>query len=648
MTLPGIIDDPAKGDAGSARGYATAFSTRAGSTRERKGDADAALAGITSMTASAADALGARVLLLAQRLGETAGGLDGISAAVSAYATDLEGLKSEAARRLRAAQHAYDQIFVRRAEALSEASEFVTGWALGWDAVLPSWMYVDDPGYLRRWQGAIDDYCTARASYNALADERAAIDRRAVNAIAAVPLIATVTRGGKVGGAGFAAASLAWAGDVNAITAESLAGLGDPDIIRETWNAMDPAARDALIAASALIVGNLNGIPIRDRVTANHKNIRDEIARREAEIARLQARLDAMDTRNRWSAASRKSLSDQIAELRGPIESWRKLLKDNYIWWDEAKVQHVEEEAGARVVVFDPTADAIATYQGPIDPVTGDIPAWVGNVAVSVPGTTTTMTSFADGTGANIYGAAVRAAGPGVAVFQWAGGTFPQLELPGPTDSSFAQDLAPKLKDFVAGIARPTTSTLTVVAHSYGAAVLGLAEKAGLEADRIFYVSPAGMGAGVSGLSDFPNTSDVPHYSMMARGDLVVGLIQGSGPDQMHGQSPLTADGVTRLETGWIQSDQGERVIDLEDYNIRGNGTPRGIDSHSSVYNPRSIAFDNIIGVITGGEVMLYAPDDVYNPRPIIVPGAGPIIQAPVQTDGIDRPDFVPEYAKIE
>ena len=644
MNLPGIIDDPAKGDAGSVRGYATAFSTRAGSTRERKGDADAALASISSMTASAADALGARVLLLAQRLGETAGGLDGISVAVSAYATDLEGLKSEAARRLRAAQHAYDQIFVRRAEALSEASEFVTGWALGWDAVLPSWMYVDDPGYLRRWQGAIDDYCTARASYNALADERAAIDRRAVNAIAAVPLIATVTRGGKVGGAGFAAASLAWAGDVNAITAESLAGLGDPDIIRETWNAMDPATRDALIAASSLIIGNLNGIPIRDRVTANHKNIRDEIARREAEIARLQALVDGLKTGNRADAWTAKGYLDEIDKLREPIDYWQSLLDQDYVWWDESERKHTDRGAGARVVVFDPGNDAVATYHGPIDPVTGDIPVWIRNVAVSVPGTTTTMTNFGDGTGAELY----KAAGPSSAVFQWAGGTFPQLELPGPTDPSFAKDLAPKLRDFVAGIGQPASSTVTVVAHSYGAAVLGLAEKAGLDADRIFYVSPAGMGAGVSGLSDFPKTGDVPHYSMMARGDLVVGLIQGNGPDQMHGQSPLTADGVTRLETGWIQDEGGGRVVDLEDYNVKGNGTPRGIDSHSSVYDPRSVAFDNIIAVITGGEAMLYAPDEVYNPRPIIVPGAGPIIQAPVQTDGIDRPGFVPVYEKIE
>lgn len=633
MSLPGIVDDPAKGDVGAVNDYATAFTTRASSSRERKGDADAALASLTSMTSSAAAELGTRVVLLAQRLGETAEGLDGISAAVSTYATDLEALKSEAARRLRAAQNAYDHIFVRRAEALNAASEFVTGWALPWDAVLPSWMYLDDPGYLRRWQDAIDGYRTALASYNALAEQRATIDQKAVNALAAVPLITAVTQGGKVGPGGFVAASLAWAGNVNAITAESLAGLGDPDIIRETWNAMDDETRAALLAASSLILGNLNGIPIRDRVTANHTNIRDEIARREAEIARLQALVDSLKTGDRADAWEAKGYLDEIAKLREPIDYWQSLLDQDYTWWDESNRKHVEKEVGARVVVFDPQADAIATYQGPIDPITGDIPAWIRNVAVSVPGTTTTMTNFGDGTGASLYAAAVRDHGPATAVFQWAGGTFPQLELPGPTDASYSRDLAPKLVDFVAGIDRSADSTLTVLGHSYGGATVGLAEQAGLKADRVLYVSAAGMGEDVAGLSDFPHTADVPHYSMMARNDAVVGLIQGDEGDwhAIHGQSPLTAEGVTRLETGWMDHNDPDST-DLEDH-----GFPSGIESHSSVMKPGTTAFHNIVEVITGGEAIVWAPNEY-------VRGG----YSTVVVDGIDAADYEPQYVKID
>lgn len=629
MSLPGLIDDPARGDAGAVSGYATTFSTRAASSRERKGDADAALASVTSMTASAADELGARVVLLSQRLGEAAEGLDGISTAVSAYATDLEGLKSEGARRLRAAQNAYDHIFVRRAEALSAASEFVTGWAPPWDAVLPSWMYVDDPSYLRRWQDAIDDYYTARASYNALAEERTAIDQRAVNAVAAVPLISAVTQGGKVGGAGFAAASLAWAGNVNAITAESLAGLGGPDIIRETWNTMDQATRDALLAASPMILGNLNGIPIRDRVTANRTNIRAEIARREAEIARLQEKLDGMTARNHWSAQRRKSLSDEIAELREPIGAWKDLLGQKINWVDLNRVTH--DEIGARVVVFDPASDAIATYHGPLDDVTGDIPAWVENVAVSVPGTGATTAAFSDDVSRQLQDRA----GSTSAVFQWAGGRFPG-SIPEAMTWGYAENLAPKLRDFVGAIARPPGSVLTVLGHSYGGATVGLAEAAGLEADRVLYVAAAGMGHGVSGLEDFPNTSDVPHYAMMVRNDSVVGAIQPDAMSWMHGQSAVDAEGVTRLETGWIDDGDLESV-DLEDYDDPDTEFPAAIDAHSTIYKRGSTAFNNMVAVITGGDAVTWAPDDfVRTPR------------VSVRHDGIDMPGYEPDYLTIE
>ncbi|MFJ2503211.1 alpha/beta hydrolase [Microbacterium sp. NPDC087592] len=629
MSLPGLIDDPARGDAGAVSGYATTFSTRAASSRERKGDADAALASITSMTASAADALGARVVLLSQRMGEAAEGLDGISTAVSAYATALEGLKSEAARRLRAAQNAYDHIFVRRAEALSAASEFVTGWALPWDAVLPSWMYVDDPSYLRRWQDAIDDYYTARASYNALAEERTAIDQRAVNAIAAVPLISAVTQGGKVGGAGFAAASLAWAGNVNAITAESLAGLGDPDIIRETWNTMDQATRDALLAASPVILGNLNGIPIRDRVTANHTNMRAEIARREAEIARLQEKLDGMTARNHWSAQRRKSLSDEIAELREPIGAWKDLLEQKISWVDAEGAKRYG--TGVRVVVFDPSLDAIATYHGPLDDATGDIPAWVDNVAVSVPGTGATMSAFANDDARLLQESAGRTS----AVFQWAGGTFPG-SIPEAMTWGYSENLAPKLRDFVGAIASPAGSVLTVLGHSYGGATVGLAEAAGVDADRVLYVAAAGMGHGVSGLEDFPNTGDVPHYAMMVRNDSVVGAIQPDAMSWMHGQSAVDAEGVTRLETGWIVDGDLESV-DLEDYDDPDTEFPAAIDAHSTIYKMDSTAFNNMVAVITGGNAVVWAPDDfVRTPR------------VSVRHDGIDMPAYEPEYITIE
>jgi hypothetical protein len=264
--------------------------------------------------------------------------------------------------------------------------------------------------------------------------------------------------------------------------------------------------------------------------------------------------------------------------------------------------------------------------------VTGDIPSWVRSVAISVPGTGSNMTNFGDGRAADLY----QAAGPSSAIFQWAGGEFPQ-SIPQAMDSSYSHDLAPRLRDFAAGIPVPSGATLTVLGHSYGGATVGLAEQAGLRADRVMYVAAAGMGDGVAGVGDFPHTSTVPHYAMMSRNDLVVGLIQGREGDlhALHGQSTLTADGVTRLETGVIDRSDLDST-DIEDYNVPGNGTPSAIDSHSSLYTPGSTAFENMVSVITGGQAELYAENDV------IVAGGRPIT-----IDGIDRDDYEPVYTEV-
>jgi hypothetical protein len=298
---------------------------------------------------------------------------------------------------------------------------------------------------------------------------------------------------------------------------------------------------------------------------------------------------------------------------------------------DESGAAHVD--TGARVVVFDPSRRAIATYHGALDPETGDVADWVRSVAISLPGTDTTVMDFDDDHAADLY----HAAGPSSAVFQWAGGEFPQSFL-GSIDPSFAQDLAPRLRDFAGGIPLPADAKLTVLGHSYGAAAIGLAEQAGLQADRILYVSPAGLGAGISGIADFPHTSQVPHYAMMTRNDLVVGPVQGQLGDfnAFHGQSALTATGVTRLETGTLIAADPFSTA-LEDYDVPGNASPSAIDSHASVFIPGSTAFENMVAVITGGDAQLFAED-----RVIQASGRSPSM------GGVDLAGFRPIYTSVE
>lgn len=631
MTLPGLAADPGEGDADGIRDLAELFRGRADAQRERSASSQSALGALSPVSAVSVDALRPRITVLAARFTEVAGAADEAAGVLEDYADAVADLKRRAASVLADAESDYAAITTRRSAALNAASEFVVGWALDWDEVLPSWAYLDDPSLLDSWQGAIEDYQSSRAAYNALRDERDQLDHDTAARLSGIPLVAAITRNGLVAAPGFAAATALWAGDTDDVTAAQIAALGDPALVRQVWDSLDRARRDALISNAPDIIGNLDGIPIADRVAANRLNIEAEIAAREAEIDRLEALRDAaLENTHHSHDAIAQAYDDLIAEQQRLIHSYEGLLTQEVRVTDESGISHVE--IGARVVVFDPSLDAIATYHGPIDPVTGDIPTWVESVAISVPGTGSNMTDFGDGRAADLQ----HAAGRRTAVFQWAGGAFPG-SIPDAMSTSYSHELAPRLRDFAAGIAMPTSASLTVVGHSYGGATVGLAEAAGLRADRVLYVAAAGMGDGVSGVADFPHTSEVPHYAMMSRNDLVVGLIQGREGDAhaLHGQSTLTADGVTRLETGWIDASNPDSD-DIEDYNVPGNGAPSAIDSHSSLYTPGSTSFENMVAVITGGGAELYAENE------IIIAGGRPIT-----IDGIDRDDYEPTYVEV-
>ncbi len=399
------------------------------------------------------------------------------------------------------------------------------------------------------------------------------------------------------------------------------------ETVRTWWGGLDATTTAALIAGVPLLVGNLDGVRLADRFTANRTNVQNGIdARREA-LARAEAELEAMGWEARWRGGA---LRDEIEEHRRVIETWQALLDGETTTYDENRLPVTI--VGSQVAVFDPSRDAIATYHGPIDPATGEIPAWIENVAVSVPGTGANMTGWSDGRASDLHAADPQRR---TAVFQWAGGTFPQ-SIPEATDASFSHQLAPRLASFTNALATPPGASLTVIGHSYGGATLGLAEAAGLDADRIVYVAAAGLGQGNTGLADFPHTADVPHYALMTRNDMVVGPIQGSITEFMHGPSTLSVPGVTRLETGVVDAADPDST-GLEDYNEPGNGTPAMIDGHSTVFRRGSTAFTNIVAVITGGEAELFSADTTA--------WVGNI---PTTQPGYAAPGYEPEYVRIE
>lgn len=224
------------------------------------------------------------------------------------------------------------------------------------------------------------------------------------------------------------------------------------------------------------------------------------------------------------------------------------------------------------------------------------------------------------------------------AVFAWAGGRFPQgLQA---VDDGYSRDLGPRLRDFASAVdTHRGRSTSTITGHSYGAAVVGMAEAAGLRADRVLYVSGAGLGNENTRVADFPNTADVPHYALMARNDGIVGYVQGADVWELgHGASPLRDPDVVRLETGFLDD-----IARVPGQDVESLGATA---SHSGVYTVGSTAFENIVQTIVGGQVETFAPDvAVVRPAPT-GPGQGrPVAVRTI--DGIDRGDYVPHVTGV-
>lgn len=385
---------------------------------------------------------------------------------------------------------------------------------------------------------------------------------------------------------------------------------GTADEVRAWWDALTPAERSALITAMPLVMGNLNGVPLKYRAQANTINLKGEIASLRAEQARIDQEMVTVRAQ-RFGSGSSTQVNSELARLIDERKKLNKPIREYEHYLHLGNPQYEYDENGVavprtavEVVVFDPTVHAIATYHGRYDE-NGDIAADVENIGMYVPGTKTQVDYFnsADTRAYNLYvGSNAEKFGPGkTAMIAWAGGEFPTI-IPEAISGKYAEDLGPKLRDFAHAVdTRPDTSTLAVNGHSYGGLTVARAEAVGLTPDRILYTSSAGLGPGVHSVSEFPNAGKTAHYSMIGRGDLVVGLVQ-EDPLGVHGDSASYDENITRLETGL------QTAADTSSGTIEETGP---LNQHSSVYGLGSTAFNNHIGFFTGSEVELFAPDGV-------------------------------------
>jgi hypothetical protein len=165
------------------------------------------------------------------------------------------------------------------------------------------------------------------------------------------------------------------------------------------------------------------------------------------------------------------------------------------------------------------------------------------------------------------------------------------------------------------GLGVPATADSTVIGHSYGGATVGVADRDGLEADRVLMIESAGAGRGVFSLADYHEADTgrhIDHYTMTAPGDII--WISQKNPAEVqaltglgHGGNPQAMPGFTVLDTGYFDdngSTHGRRI--------------EGISSHTEVLTPGSTAWKNMSDVVRG----LVVPDPI--PQPSVPVSATP------------------------
>ena len=494
-------------------------------------------------------------------------------------------------------------------------------------------------GLMSAISGAEENAAGAQQRLKALDEERQGADSAVSNAIAAqrsqyvaarnaLPNPPTVS-------AGVTVSVRMPDGTVQRVSAVGLAKLKDPSEIRRVWDAMTEEQRQQLTRDFPSLVGNLDGIPLRDRNTAN-------VITAMAYRSELEKQIEMLDLLQKQPGAE-GIFSDKIASLRGEVTSIDAILGDRndrhekgfgqYTVYDESGKSITQ--AGVTLVGFNPLRDSIVTFQGALDPKTGDVPAWMQHVGVYVPGTNSKLSGFTDelSRGADL----MSKSGPTSGYFTWHGAPMPQFDPPGhivdAAERGFADVAAPRLASFTNSLKLGSQTEVIPVAHSYGAAVLGGAEYLGLKATRVVYVAPAGLGHNADGIEDFPNTKDVPHFVLQARNDSVVGWNQGNPVAGWlglgHGPTnPLDAPGVVRLETGYLDTDHPEKGT-IE--------SPGGVETHSTPFRLDSTSMQNITGVVQGDPVSLYHPNDT---KQVHVGGRVPRnITVEVQDSGAAKPE---------
>ncbi|WP_447004752.1 alpha/beta hydrolase [Saccharothrix isguenensis] len=396
----------------------------------------------------------------------------------------------------------------------------------------------------------------------------------------------------------------------------------DPRQVAAWWKSLTPEQQAELLRTNFQELGQLRGLPSDVLDQANRARIADDAQRFGEQRDQLDAQMaerarelgldpnDSDDVTRLMNDSQYASLSEQRQEaatkaenaerVQESIDRAEQLARDN--GWLNAQGQ-----PDVRIMAWDPYGPrgdgATAIAYGNPDTAT--------NLAISVPGTGSTLDGFSVDQAANLRAAM---GGEGNATIQWLGYDAPGWAIGEVDNPAQAREGGANLVADVDGYRAAAEAAgndphVTVIGHSYGSTTVGYAGMNGLAADDIAFVGSPGVGA-----------SNVDQLSA-GPGHVYVGATEHDPVVQGTSSSWFTEDGSS---VGPYDSRFGATTFGTTD----GSSL---LAAHTEYYAPGSESVQNLARIATGDGASVTRQEWDENPLgPSLpgshLPGVGPVL----------------------
>jgi uncharacterized protein YukE len=390
----------------------------------------------------------------------------------------------------------------------------------------------------------------------------------------------------------------------------------DPKQVAQWWAGLSETERDQLLAAKFDELGRLRGLPADVLDAANTRRVQVDQARFGGQRVRLDDQIEARATELGLDPADTEKLRESNDPGLNSLLDQRSTV-DRQLDNANAAAQRIQDAEGLAqqhgiddtyVLSYDP--DGPGRKEGTLAIAFGN-PDTADNVAVVVPGTTTTLANgFPNGSAADLW-TQMHGAAPGSqnSTIAWLGYDAPTWDLSVASSHNAVEGghlLAADVDGYRAAAQGP--QHVTVIGHSYGSTVVGYAGMDGLAADDIAFVGSPGVGA--SNADQFPMGHDHV-WAGAAEHDPIVDLTSGDW---------FTKDGSS---VGPYDSSFDANVFGTKDDTSL-------LGAHSNYYNPGSESLQNLGNIATGNYDAVTGQNPLDSPLPPHVPGSDLPVVGPV------------------